>query len=166
MARLQSVGLQRVRHDGATEHTHIHLGAWHTAPAHWTFLTSDREAAPRWRRGVSGKGRVRRMWCRWDFSVKGAVGTGQGRETGGRIMTQSDLSRRCLSLFRQLWQGTRDWVAYTQQKLHHSSGGLKLKARMPARSDSDRSPPPGCKWPTFCRIFTWWKGQKSSQESF
>ena len=34
MARLQSVGPQRVRHDGATEHTHIHLGAWHTAPAH------------------------------------------------------------------------------------------------------------------------------------
>ena len=39
-------------------------------------------------------------------------------------MTQPDSKRRCLSLFRQLWQGTRDWVAYTQQKLlHHSSGG-------------------------------------------
>ena len=34
MARLQSTGLQRVGHDGTTEHTHIHLSAWHTGQAH------------------------------------------------------------------------------------------------------------------------------------
>ena len=40
--------------------------------------------------GVSGKGRVGRMWCRWDFWVKGAAGKGQGRETEGMIMRKDN----------------------------------------------------------------------------